>query len=53
MVASLLFLFRLIGIITPIYIVLNLPMALQELILALWLIVKGFNPSIVVSDSKY
>ena len=43
--ASFLVMFHLIGIITPIYIVLNLPVALQEMVLAVWLIVKGFNPS--------
>jgi hypothetical protein len=41
--ATLLVMFRLIGIITTTYILLNSPMALQELVLALWLIVKGFN----------
>jgi hypothetical protein len=44
-VATLLVLFRFIGIITTSYIVLNSPMALQEMVLAVWLIVKGFNPS--------
>jgi len=48
-IASLLFLFRFISIITPIYIVLNIPMALQEIVLAIWLIAKGFNPSVKVS----
>lgn len=50
--ASLLVMFRLIGIITPIYIVFSLPMALQEMVLAIWLIVKGFNPSAMDSDFK-
>jgi hypothetical protein len=44
--ASLLFFFHIISIITTIYIVLNIPMALQEIVLALWLIIKGFNPSV-------
>jgi hypothetical protein len=44
-VATLLVMFRLIGIITTSYIVLNSPMAVQEMVLAIWLIVKGFNTS--------
>ena len=40
--ATLLVMFRLIGIITTSYLVLNFPMALQEMVLAVWLIVKGF-----------
>ncbi|MBI9036279.1 MAG: DUF4386 domain-containing protein [Bacteroidales bacterium] len=41
--ASLLVMFSVVEIITPFYIALNVPVALQELILALWLIVKGFE----------
>lgn len=41
--ATLLVMFRLIGIITTGYLVLNVPMALQETVLAIWLIVKGFS----------
>lgn len=44
LVSTLLLLFDLIKIITPIYIILNAPMALFELILAVFLISKGFNP---------
>ncbi len=50
--ATLLLMFRLIEIITPIYIVLAIPWALQEMVLAVWLIVKGFNPSVVASESE-
>ncbi|WP_152391995.1 DUF4386 domain-containing protein [Paenibacillus guangzhouensis] len=41
-VASLLFMIRVIGLDTT-YMVLNIPIALQQLVLAVWLIVKGFN----------
>jgi hypothetical protein len=47
--ASLLVMFRLIEIITPVYIIINIPMALQELILAIWLIVKGFDKKVIAS----
>jgi Domain of unknown function (DUF4386) len=50
--ASLLVMFRLIDIITPIYIILTLPTALLEIILAVWLIVKGFNLDAVNSITK-
>jgi hypothetical protein len=42
------------GLITPFstaQIVLNLPILPQELVLAAWLIVKGFNPSAVAASS--
>jgi len=41
--ASLLVLFGSVEIITSEYIILNIPTALQELILAIWLIIKGFD----------
>jgi hypothetical protein len=47
--ASFLIMFRLIEIISPTYLVLNLPMALQEMVLAVWLIVKGFSSSAIAS----
>jgi len=42
-IASLLVLFGAIEIITSEYIILNIPTALLELILAIWLIIKGFD----------
>jgi Domain of unknown function (DUF4386) len=48
-IASLLVMFNLIDIITTLYITLNVPMALLELILAVWLIAKGFNTSVLNS----
>lgn len=43
LLASILVMFRFIGIVTPIYIFLSLPLALQEMVLAVVLIVKGFS----------
>ncbi len=43
--ATLLVMFHFIEIITSIYIILALPTALQEMVLAVWLITKGFNSS--------
>ena len=43
--ASLLFMIRFIGL-DAAYMMLNIPIAFQEMILAIWLIVKGFNPSV-------
>ena len=31
--------------------ILDMPLALQEMVMALWLIVKGFNPSPIASES--
>jgi hypothetical protein len=50
--ATLLVMFRLIDIITPIYVVLAVPWALQEMVMAVWFIVKGFNPSAIASESE-
>jgi hypothetical protein len=50
--ASLLVMFRIIGIITPIYISLALPTAILEIVLAIWFIVKGFDSSVMDSISE-
>ena len=47
MLASFLILFRLIDVITPHFIVLTIPLVLQEFVLAIWLIAKGFNSSTI------
>lgn len=46
--AGLLAMFGIINASLPIYAILNLPLALQEMVLAVWLIVKGFNSSATV-----
>ncbi len=43
-IAGLLVMFRLTSPMSTIQVVFNLPIALQEMVLAVWLIVKGFNP---------
>jgi hypothetical protein len=46
--AGLLAMFGIITALSPTYAILNLPLALQEMFLAIWLIVKGFNSSATV-----
>jgi len=48
-IASFLIMFRLIDIITPEYMIMNVPIALQELTFAIWLIVKGFDRKVIPS----
>jgi len=44
--------FNIIGTFSTVQIVLNFPFIFaQELVLAVWLIVKGFNPSVIASKS--
>jgi hypothetical protein len=47
--ASILPMFNLITTMSTAQFVLNFPIALQEMVLAVWLIVKGFNPSVIAS----
>jgi len=51
MVAGLSVMLGLIIPVSTIHIVLNLPIAVQEMVFAVWLIVKGFNPSVIASES--
>jgi len=49
-IASFFVMFRIVDILTPTYIVLNLPMAIQELTFAIWLIIKGFNNTEILTS---
>ena len=50
-VISMLVMFRVIGPMSTTQIILAVPIGLQEMVLAVWLIVKGFNPSVIASGS--
>jgi hypothetical protein len=49
--AALLVLFGVTGSMSPVQMALNAPIGLQEMVLAVWLIVKGFNPAARTADS--
>ena len=49
---SLLVLFQVIAPWSTVQAVMNLPIALQEMVLAVWLIAKGFNPAAVSTSAK-
>lgn len=51
LISGILVMFHIIDFFTPVQIVLNIPIALQEIVLAIWLIVKGFNSSAIASGS--
>jgi len=48
LLATFLLMFDIIQIVTPIYFILNIPTALLELVLAVYLIIKGFNTNVVI-----
>ena len=50
--SALLVMFGLINPSSTIHVVLMLPIAVQEMVFAVWLIVKGFNPAVLTSDFK-
>jgi hypothetical protein len=50
--ASILVLFRQIAPLSTAQLLMNLPIALQEMVLAIWLIVKGFNPSVTALPQR-
>jgi hypothetical protein len=53
LVSGILVMFNIIEFFTPVQIAINIPIALQEMVLAVWLIAKGFNPSaIALGTSK-
>jgi Domain of unknown function (DUF4386) len=52
MLASFLIMFHVIDIITKTYIVLNLPLILLEIVLAIWFIAKGFDPNVMSSITE-
>jgi len=49
LISGILVMFNIIEFFTPVQIAINIPIALQEMVLAVWLIVKGFNPSAIAS----
>jgi hypothetical protein len=49
--ASMLVMFNFIGLMSTIFIVLVIPIAIQEMVLAFWLIIKGFNQSAIAAVS--
>ena len=51
LISGILVMFHIIDFFTPVQIVINIPIFLQEMVLAVWLIVKGFNSPAIASGS--
>lgn len=51
-IASVLILFQVVEVITTEYLVLNVPTAIQELILGIWLITKGFDQRLSENNER-
>jgi hypothetical protein len=51
LVAGLLVMFRLAGPLSTTQVVLSLPIGVQEMVLAVWLIAKGFNPRVIAGET--
>jgi hypothetical protein len=49
-VSTILVMFAVVAPLSTPQVVVNLPIAVQEMVLAVWLIVKGFNPSVIASE---
>lgn len=51
LISGILVMFNILSFLSPIQVIINIPIALQEMVLAVWLIVKGFNSSVIESES--
>ena len=51
LISGILVMFNIIDFFTPVQIALNIPIGLQEIVLAVWLIAKGFNKSAIAAGS--